>query len=215
MRPDGSLPLETRRGARALWYQRHAIASLVVIAEIAADPAASTSTALGRTAAISTLRSASCSTPSSDPAWSCPTRQSTTTPAPSRPERPGPRLSRPARPRPPLHGLGRDLRSRASPTARRAARLHALWRDRPGLPADDRRLQRRRHHLLLRAAVPSVAEHRNADGPSRGRRVIDNRAGSARVVLDHQVRLHLHRIGHVRSLGDAHELRLQRLDVER
>ncbi len=36
MRPDGSFPLETRRGARALWYQRHAIASLVVIAEIAA-----------------------------------------------------------------------------------------------------------------------------------------------------------------------------------
>lgn len=36
MRPDGSLPLETRRRARALWYQRHAIASLVVIAEIAA-----------------------------------------------------------------------------------------------------------------------------------------------------------------------------------
>ena len=37
MRPDGSLPLETERGARALWYQRHAIASLVVIAEIAAN----------------------------------------------------------------------------------------------------------------------------------------------------------------------------------
>ncbi len=36
MRTDGSLPLETRRGARALWYQRHAIASLVVIAEMAA-----------------------------------------------------------------------------------------------------------------------------------------------------------------------------------
>ncbi|HET6469646.1 MAG TPA: alginate lyase family protein [Geminicoccaceae bacterium] len=36
MRPDGSLPLETERGARALWYQRHAIASLVVIAEMAA-----------------------------------------------------------------------------------------------------------------------------------------------------------------------------------
>ncbi|HWL68594.1 MAG TPA: alginate lyase family protein, partial [Geminicoccus sp.] len=36
LRPDGSLPLETRRGARALWYQRHAIASLVTIAEIAA-----------------------------------------------------------------------------------------------------------------------------------------------------------------------------------
>lgn len=37
MRADGSLPLETARGARALWYQRHAIASLVVIAEIAAN----------------------------------------------------------------------------------------------------------------------------------------------------------------------------------
>lgn len=36
MRRDGSLPLETRRGARALWYQRHAIASLVAIAEMAA-----------------------------------------------------------------------------------------------------------------------------------------------------------------------------------
>lgn len=35
MRPDGSLPLETARGARALWYQRHAIASLVYIAELA------------------------------------------------------------------------------------------------------------------------------------------------------------------------------------
>jgi poly(beta-D-mannuronate) lyase len=36
MRPDGSLPLETARGARALWYQRHALASLVTIAEMAA-----------------------------------------------------------------------------------------------------------------------------------------------------------------------------------
>jgi poly(beta-D-mannuronate) lyase len=36
MRPDGSLPLETGRGAKALSYQRHAIASLVTIAEIAA-----------------------------------------------------------------------------------------------------------------------------------------------------------------------------------
>lgn len=35
MRPDGSLPLETMRGARALWYQRHAIASLVTIAQMA------------------------------------------------------------------------------------------------------------------------------------------------------------------------------------
>ncbi|MBV8168391.1 MAG: alginate lyase family protein, partial [Alphaproteobacteria bacterium] len=35
MRPDGSLPLETARGARALWYQRHAVASLVFIAELA------------------------------------------------------------------------------------------------------------------------------------------------------------------------------------
>jgi poly(beta-D-mannuronate) lyase len=36
MRADGSLPLETARGASALWYQRHAIASLVAIAEMAA-----------------------------------------------------------------------------------------------------------------------------------------------------------------------------------
>jgi poly(beta-D-mannuronate) lyase len=36
MRPDGSLPLETERGAKALWYQRQAVASLVTIAEIAA-----------------------------------------------------------------------------------------------------------------------------------------------------------------------------------
>jgi poly(beta-D-mannuronate) lyase len=35
MRDDGSLPLETERGARALWYQRHAIASLVTIAQMA------------------------------------------------------------------------------------------------------------------------------------------------------------------------------------
>jgi poly(beta-D-mannuronate) lyase len=36
MRPDGSLPLETRRGAKALWYQRQAVSSLVTIAEMAA-----------------------------------------------------------------------------------------------------------------------------------------------------------------------------------
>lgn len=36
MRADGSLPLETARGSKALWYQRQAIASLVAIAEIAA-----------------------------------------------------------------------------------------------------------------------------------------------------------------------------------
>jgi poly(beta-D-mannuronate) lyase len=35
MRADGSLPLETSRGARALWYQRHAIALLVYMAELA------------------------------------------------------------------------------------------------------------------------------------------------------------------------------------
>lgn len=33
---DGSLDLETRRGARALWYMRHALASLTLIAETAA-----------------------------------------------------------------------------------------------------------------------------------------------------------------------------------
>ncbi len=37
MRDDGSLPLEMARGANALFYQRHAISSLVVIAEIAAQ----------------------------------------------------------------------------------------------------------------------------------------------------------------------------------
>ena len=31
---DGSLPMETRRGARALWYMRHALTSLVVIAQM-------------------------------------------------------------------------------------------------------------------------------------------------------------------------------------
>jgi len=36
MREDGSLPLETDRGRDALFYQRHAIASLVAMAEIAA-----------------------------------------------------------------------------------------------------------------------------------------------------------------------------------
>jgi poly(beta-D-mannuronate) lyase len=35
MRADGSLPLETAHGPRALWYQRHAVASLVMIAELA------------------------------------------------------------------------------------------------------------------------------------------------------------------------------------
>lgn len=34
-RDDGSLPLEARRGARALWYTRHALTSLTVMAEIA------------------------------------------------------------------------------------------------------------------------------------------------------------------------------------
>jgi poly(beta-D-mannuronate) lyase len=37
MRENGSFPLETVRGARAIWYQRHAIASLVLMAEIAAN----------------------------------------------------------------------------------------------------------------------------------------------------------------------------------
>jgi len=36
MRADGSLPLETDRGSRALFYQRHAVSSLVAIAEMAA-----------------------------------------------------------------------------------------------------------------------------------------------------------------------------------
>jgi hypothetical protein len=36
LQPDGSWPLEIGRGPRALWYQRHAIASLVATAEIVA-----------------------------------------------------------------------------------------------------------------------------------------------------------------------------------
>lgn len=36
MRPDGAWPLELARGERALWYQRHALASLTAAAEIAA-----------------------------------------------------------------------------------------------------------------------------------------------------------------------------------
>lgn len=35
-RADGSLPLETRRGARALWYMRQSLSSMAVMAEIAA-----------------------------------------------------------------------------------------------------------------------------------------------------------------------------------
>jgi poly(beta-D-mannuronate) lyase len=35
-RADGSLPLETRRGSRALWYMRQSLASLTVMAEVAA-----------------------------------------------------------------------------------------------------------------------------------------------------------------------------------
>ena len=35
-REDGSLPLETRRGSRAVWYMRQTLASLTVIAEVAA-----------------------------------------------------------------------------------------------------------------------------------------------------------------------------------
>lgn len=34
MRADGTLPLETRRGSRATWYMRHALTSMVVMAEI-------------------------------------------------------------------------------------------------------------------------------------------------------------------------------------
>ncbi len=36
MRPDGSLPLETRRGSRATWYMRQSLASLTAIAQMAA-----------------------------------------------------------------------------------------------------------------------------------------------------------------------------------
>jgi poly(beta-D-mannuronate) lyase len=35
MRPDGSLPLETRRGSRSTWYMRQSLASLTAIAQMA------------------------------------------------------------------------------------------------------------------------------------------------------------------------------------
>lgn len=34
MQPDGALPLETRRGARALWYMRQSVTDLTLIAEV-------------------------------------------------------------------------------------------------------------------------------------------------------------------------------------
>ncbi len=37
MRPDGSLPLETQRGSRALWHQNYALGMLIAIAEVAAN----------------------------------------------------------------------------------------------------------------------------------------------------------------------------------
>ncbi len=83
MRPDGSLPLETARGSRALSYQRHAITSLVAIAEMAAAQGYDLYAHRGsRRASRSTARSPSCSTASTRPRWCGPMRGRTTTRAP-------------------------------------------------------------------------------------------------------------------------------------
>ncbi|WP_028744977.1 alginate lyase family protein [Rhizobium mesoamericanum] len=60
-RADGSLPLETRRGARALWYMRQSLTSMTVMAEIAAgghnDLFGATVTADGRRKSMWTVLS--------------------------------------------------------------------------------------------------------------------------------------------------------------
>ena len=140
MRPDGSLPLETRRGARALWYQRHAIASLVVIAEIAAAQGVDLygygvdgrDLHLGIRFLLDGI-----DVPSR--VW----------PYAAANEKPGPQpdyttqdlgFLDAARPRAALHGLGRDLRGPLPPTPREPAAAGAARASRAGLPPDDRRL---------------------------------------------------------------------------
>ena len=81
MRADGSLPLETERGARALWYQRHAIASLVTIAEIAAAQGYDLYGLEDERPRACTRPCASCWTPSTTRRWSWPTPPPTTSPA--------------------------------------------------------------------------------------------------------------------------------------
>ncbi len=60
-RADGSLPLETRRGARALWYMRQSLTSMTVMAEVAAgghdDLFDATSAADGKTKSMWTILS--------------------------------------------------------------------------------------------------------------------------------------------------------------
>jgi poly(beta-D-mannuronate) lyase len=113
MRPDGSLPLETRRGSRALWYQRHAIASLVAIAEMGAVQGRTSTPASGTDGAC-TPRSASSSTRSTMPGlvrrYADRGDEDPAAGAEEEPDGPGPGLPRPPRPRPALHGLGRGLR---------------------------------------------------------------------------------------------------------
>ena len=92
------------------------------------------------------------------------------------------------------------------PDREESRRLLALLEpDGPGLPADGRRLQRRQHHLLLRPARRAAMQNGAAETPAPPRQRELKRC-SARVVLDDQVRLHLHRVGHVLHLGRADEL---------
>ena len=125
MRPDGSLPLETARGARALHYQRHAISSLVAIAEMAAaqgydlyrlesENRGSLRRAIEFLLDGSRIRR-----------WSCPTRRRTEPwPVPQLPG-PGSGLHGAPWPRPALHGMDRAL-CREFPESAASRRLRRL-----------------------------------------------------------------------------------------
>ena len=127
--PTAACRWRRARGARALWYQRHAIASLVVIAEIAAAqgidlyglhrrrPRPASGAALpARTG--STTRSG---------VWPYAARPTT---SPGRARLPAIRTWASSRPRPwpPLHGLGRDLYRPLPASAPESRRLLACSR---------------------------------------------------------------------------------------
>src|SRR5215213_6465267 len=84
-----------------------------------------------------------------------------------------------------------------APTSPTSARLSAvpMARLREGL-------------LPSRPADATAPPHARLNGASFSNGLL------AGVVLDHQVRLHLHRVGYVGELGDPHEVRLQALVVE-
>ena len=151
MRPDGSLPLETERGSKALWYQRQAVSSLVTIAEMAAVQGydlyaiAVEGKSLHRTIDFLGASDRRAGARHALRAREPETRRVRELPGP------GPELHAAPGSRPPLHGLVRALpgalpRARRDPPADAPAR-----RVRRSIPAHGRRLQRRQHELLLRA----------------------------------------------------------------